>query len=152
MFSALLGVLFLLIFLQSLIGCYFLLICPPFCFVAFCCNCCCCFFCMCFRVRLLFPHLNTFACLSHLQLVTDKTVNQDHPMHFFLAACIMIIDSCIERKQIEEQLHYFFLTPEKFTYQPKHRGKIKKHTSIKRVISPVLLLPSIPKIFASFTC
>ena len=108
MFSALLGVLFLLIFLQSLIGCYFLLICPPFCFVAFCCNCCCCFFCVCFRVRLLFPHLNTFACLSHLQLATDKTVNQDHPMHFFLAACIMIINSCIERKQIEEQLHYFF--------------------------------------------
>ena len=108
MFSALLGVLFLLVFLQSLIGCYFLLICLPFCFVAFCCNCCCCFFCVCFRVRLLFPHLNTFACLSHLQLATDKTVNQDQPMHFFLAACIMIINSCIERKQIEEQLHYFF--------------------------------------------
>ena len=108
MFSALLGVLFLLIFLQSLIGCYFLLICPPFCFVVFCCNCCCCFFCVCFRVRLLFSHLNTFACLSHLHLATDKTVNQDHPMHFFPAACIMIINSCIERKQIEEQLHDFF--------------------------------------------
>ena len=83
MFSALLGVLFLLIFLQSLIGCYFLLICPPFCFVVFCCNCCCCFFCVCFRVRLLFSHLNTFACLRHLQLATDKTVNQDHPIHLF---------------------------------------------------------------------
>ena len=96
MFSALLGVLFLLIFLQSF---YRLLLSPYLSTVLL-------FFVVivvvvffvCFRVRLLFSHLNTFACLSHLHLATDKTVNQDHPMQFFPAACIMIINSCIERK------------------------------------------------------
>ena len=46
--------------------------------------------------------------ISTKRLVTELHVNQDHPMHFFPAVCAAIINSCIERKKIEDQLHNSF--------------------------------------------
>ena len=62
-------------------------------------------------------------------------------MHFFPAVCIATINSCVERKWIEEQLDNFFWLRKNSSTNLNFEAKLfEKGTSIKRVISTVLLL------------